>query len=261
MQEPAYLPSAALVECSRSRYHGAVSVTDAAVSAEPLKDIVMSVHHVATLQAVDISDRNTIGHLMVLIGHHEHRPLRTAKYRRVVVTNEQGLTRIPMHFLADQNALEYVDLGRLGAVTSIGFGVLADCPALGRVNFCAFTNVVELDTHFLARCGGLQTLDLTPLVNLVWPSIENLRHSLSHLCFYSGVYGASPLHTVTLPLVFEARLRVVLRGDQWVEAERTATAVVMMRRGVARRERKDADDGSRDAGPAAKKGHRTERHY
>ena len=45
-------------------------------------------------------------------------------YRRAVVTNERGLTRIPAYFLGYQDKLEYVDLsrGRLGAVTSIGGG-------------------------------------------------------------------------------------------------------------------------------------------
>ena len=111
---------------------------------------------------------------------------------------------------------------------------------------------MTLDDKLLANsCWRLKTLDLTPFANLAGPSIGHLVQSFP--CYYVA------LHTVTLPLVHEARFRAPLPFATWVEAERTATAVVMKRREVARRERADVDGGSRDAGPAAKKGHRTER--
>ena len=104
-------------------------------------------------------------------------------------------------------------------------------------------------------CRSLKTLDLTPLAKLDGVSIDRLGVSFNE---GHGLSSLPQLHAVTLPVGHAKWLRRAL-GDKWVEAERTATAVVLKRRGVELRLRRRADDEGGDAGPATEQGHRTER--
>ena len=119
---------------------------------------------------------------------------RIRAHRCIVVTNTQGLSRVPNNFLKGHRTLEHLDLGQLHGVTHVGSYFLGDCAALKRIDLRVFAGVVGIGPFFLRGCRSLLLLDASPLAR-----VTEIPHGFLYECETLRVTWIAPAHRPLIP--------------------------------------------------------------